>query len=67
MIRTQKNITNAITIGEDVWIAADCTVLRGSVISDGAVIGAKSLVKGKIDKNSISVGIPAHHMKYRGD
>lgn len=63
----QSNNTNRIYIGEDVWIAANCTILRGSVINSGAVIGAKSLVKGTINKNSIAVGIPAKHKKYRGE
>ena len=33
--------------------------MAGSIISSGAVIGAKALVKGRIDENVIAVGIPA--------
>lgn len=65
LIRSQKNTAAPIHIGEDVWIAANCTVLKGSIIEDGAVIGAKSLVKGKIEKNAIAVGIPAKVIKFR--
>lgn len=65
LIRNQENTAAPIYIGEDVWIAANCTVLKGSIIEDGAVIGAKSLVKGKIEKNAIAVGIPAKILKYR--
>ena len=66
-IREQNNTVESVVIGNDVWIAANCTILRGSKISDGAVIGAKSLVKGEIERESIAVGIPARHKKYRGE
>ena len=52
-------------IGEDVWLGANVTVLKGSAIGDGAVIGAKALVKGKIECNAIAAGIPARGVKYR--
>ena len=54
-----------VIIGSDVWLAANVTVLKGSKISDGAVIGAKSLVKGEIPENAIAVGIPAKVIKQR--
>ena len=61
----QTNSVAPVIIGEDVWIAANATVLKGSDIKDGAVIGAKSLVKGEIPENAIAVGIPATVKKYR--
>ncbi len=67
LIRNQNNTVAPIVIGEDVWIAANSTVLKGSRIEDGAVIGAKSLVKGHVDANSISVGIPVRHLKFRSE
>lgn len=48
-----------ITIGNDVWIAAGCKIIKGANIEDGAVIGAMSLVNSKISKNCIAMGIPA--------
>lgn len=65
LIRHQENTVKAISIGEDVWIAAGCKILKGSVIDDGAVIGAQSVVKGEIPENAIAVGIPAKVKKYR--
>lgn len=67
LIQNQENNSKSINIGNDVWIAANCTILKGSNISDGAIIGAKSLVKGNIEENSIVVGIPAKHIKNRGE
>jgi len=48
-----------ITIGNDVWIAAGCTILDGAKIGDGAVIGAGSLVVGEIEPYSVNIGSPA--------
>lgn len=60
-----KNTTAPIFIGEDVWIAAGCKILKGSYIEDGVVIGAMSLVKGRIKANTINVGIPAKRINER--
>lgn len=65
LIRNQKNTVAPIKIGEDVWIAAGCKILKGSEVGNGAVIGAQSLVKGKIEGNAIAVGIPAKAIKFR--
>lgn len=65
IIQDQENTSLPILIGSDVWIAASCTILKGSIINDGAIIGAMSLVKGEIGENSIAVGIPAKVLKYR--
>ena len=67
LIRNQENTAAPICIGSDVWIAAGCKVLKGSVIHDGAVIGAGSVVKGDIPENAIAVGSPARVKKYRGE
>lgn len=67
LVSGQPNIVSPVTIGEDVWIAANCTILKGSVIENGAVIGAKSLVKGRVVENSVSAGIPARHIKFRSE
>lgn len=64
-MREQENTHSAIEIGSDVWLAANVTVLKGSKIGNGAVIGAKSLVKCEIPENAIAVGVPAKVMKYR--
>lgn len=54
-----------VVIGSDVWIAANCTILKGSTVGDGAVLGAKTLVRGSIPANAVAVGIPARVVKYR--
>jgi len=65
-IREQKCRSEKIVIGRDCWLAAGVKVLKGSRIHDGAVVGAQSVVKGELPCNSISVGVPAKVIKYRG-
>ena len=64
-INEQPNTVEPVVIGDDVWLAANVTVLKGSKIEDGAVCGAKALVKGTIPKNAIAVGVPAKVKSYR--
>ena len=47
-----------ITIGDNVWIGADVTILPGVTIGEGSVIGAKSVVTKDIPANSVAVGNP---------
>ncbi len=61
----QQNSVASVHIGSDVWIAANVTVLKGSVINNGAIVGAKSLLKGTVPENGVAVGIPAKVIKFR--
>jgi len=54
-----------IIIGNDVLIGTQSVILSGATISDGAVIGANSLVDSFIPPYAISVGSPAKVIKYR--
>lgn len=67
LISEQGLSASRIIIGEDVWIGANVTVIKGAKIHDGAIIGAKSLVNSEIDENSIVVGIPAKKIGLRGN
>ncbi len=61
----QSNSVAPVMIGEDCWLGTNVTVLKGSNIANGSVIGAKSLVKGNTEPYSISVGIPSKVIKFR--
>lgn len=54
------NIDNKtkIIIGNHVWVGLRCLILSSS-IGKSSIIGARSVVKGKIDDNCIAVGNPA--------
>jgi acetyltransferase-like isoleucine patch superfamily enzyme len=49
----------SIEIGDQVWLAARVTVLPGSRIGRGSVIGAGSIVSGDIPAGVIAMGNPA--------
>ena len=48
-----------VTIGKNVWIGGNCTILPGVAIRDNAVIGAGSVVTKDIPNDSIAIGNPA--------
>ena len=49
-----------IKIGNNVWVGAGCTFLKGAEVSDGSVVGAMSLVnKTFTESNVIIAGVPA--------
>ena len=52
-----------VTIGNDVWIGGNVTVLPGVTIGDRAVIGAGSVVTEDIPADSVAVGAPAKVVK----
>lgn len=52
-----------ITIGNQVWLGANVTVLPGVEIGDGAVIGAGSVVTRSIPANVVAVGNPCRVLR----
>ena len=54
-----------IHIGNDVWIGFDVVILPGVTVGDGAIIGARSVVRDDVEPYSIVIGNPARHYKYR--
>ena len=64
-LSNKKRLNNAksIDIGNHVWVGSDVIVLKGSQISDGSVVGVRSLVKGKVEKNVLVAGSPVRQIK----
>lgn len=54
-----------VVIGNDVWIGHRVTILPGSRIEDGAIIGAGSVVSGTVPAYTIVGGVPARVIKKR--
>lgn len=52
-------VTRPVTIGSNVWLGRQVTILPGVTIGDGAVIGAHSLVNRDIPARAIAFGTPA--------
>jgi len=60
-----EDLSSPVKIGSDVWIGRGCIILPGSVIEDGVVVGANSVVKGTLRHNGIYAGSPAVFLKSR--
>jgi acetyltransferase-like isoleucine patch superfamily enzyme len=54
-----------VTIGNDVWLGANCVVLPGVKIGDGAIIGAGSIVVSDVPEYVVAAGVPAIVKKAR--
>lgn len=49
-----------IRIGAHVWIGEQVSIMKGSIIPDGCIVGIGSIVTGKFEKpNCILTGVPA--------
>lgn len=54
----------SVSIGKHVWIGLGVKILKGSSIADNTIVGAGSIVSGKIDDSySMVVGVPAKIIK----
>jgi len=54
-----------VTIGNDVWVGANCLIVDGVTISDGAIIAANSVVTKNVEPYCIVGGVPAKFIKKR--
>jgi acetyltransferase-like isoleucine patch superfamily enzyme len=66
-MKYNKDISKAIVIGNNVWIGRGCVILPGTIIEDGVVVGANSIVKGLLKSNCIYAGVPIKFVKNRID
>lgn len=61
----QGSRSNGITVGANCWFGAGAIVLDGTTIGNNAIIGAGAVVTRNVSDYSISVGIPARHVRDR--
>ena len=52
-----------IVLEENVWIGAQCMVLKGVRLGKGAVIGAGSVVTKSVPAGEVWAGVPARRLK----
>jgi acetyltransferase-like isoleucine patch superfamily enzyme len=53
------NYPKEVVIGDNVWLGIKSTVMRGSRIKSGSVVGADSLIMGKIKEHTLMMNEPA--------
>jgi virginiamycin A acetyltransferase len=55
------------TVGNDVWIGMQATILPGVTIGDGAIVAAKAVVSADVPPYSVVAGNPARVVRMRFD
>lgn len=61
--RLHIGIAKPITIGNDVWIGGNVTILPGVTVGNNVVIGAGAVVTKDIPDNCVALGVPARVVK----
>ena len=56
-------VVGKVDIGNYCWIGCNTTILAGSIIPERTAVGACSLVKGRLEANSVYLGIPAKKIR----
>ena len=64
-IKDQGIVKSPVRIGPDCWLGVKVSVLRGSRIGRGTVLGAHALVRGDVPEYAIAVGAPARVVRDR--
>lgn len=59
LIKEQPKIPGKITVGKNVWIAANCTILKGVTIGEGSVVAAGSVLTRSVPPFTLVGGNPA--------
>lgn len=52
-----------VTIGDDVWIGGNCTILPGVTIGNNVVVAAGAVVTKNVPDNCVVAGVPARVIK----
>lgn len=62
--RDARRTVAPVTLGDDVWVATESHVDAGTTVRDGALVGARSVVRGEVPPWVIAAGDP---LKVRGE
>lgn len=57
--------TGPIRLVEDVWVAANCTVVANTVLAKGCVIAANAVVTRNTEPDGVYAGVPAKWLRPR--
>lgn len=61
--RRKIGIAKPVTIGNDVWIGGNCTILPGVTIGNNVVIAAGAVITKDVPDNCVVAGVPAKVIK----
>lgn len=66
-IKDQGIVKSPVRIGPGSWLGTKVTVLRGSRVGRGCVLGAHAVVRGEVPDYTVAVGSPARVVRNRLD
>ncbi|WNS82273.1 sugar O-acetyltransferase [Domibacillus sp. DTU_2020_1001157_1_SI_ALB_TIR_016] len=61
--REKKAISKPVTIGDDVWIGGNCTILPGVTIGNNVIVAAGAVITKDVLDNCVVAGVPAKKIK----
>ena len=61
--RDRLAVSKPITVGNDVWIGGNCTIVGGVTIGDNVVVAAGAVVTKDVPDNCVVGGVPARIIK----
>ncbi|HEY3260086.1 MAG TPA: acyltransferase [Pseudonocardiaceae bacterium] len=64
-IKDQGIVKTPVRIGPDCWLGVKVSVLRGTTIGRGCVLGSHAVVRGDIPDYAVAVGTPARVVRSR--
>ncbi len=65
LVKEKTSKPQSVTIGDDVWIGANVTLLKRACIGRGAIVAAGSVVTMSVPPYSIYAGVPAKFIGWR--
>lgn len=57
------DVVDRVKLGNNIFIGLNCIILPGTIIEDNVVVGAGSIVRGVLKRNSVYAGVPARRIK----
>ncbi|WP_433799533.1 acyltransferase [Actinomycetospora sp. CA-084318] len=64
-IKDQGIVKTPVRIGAETWVGTKVTILRGTTVGRGCVLGAHAVVKGIVPDYAVAVGAPARVVRDR--
>ncbi len=64
-IKDQGLVKSPVRVGPDCWLGTRATILRGTLVGSGVVVGAHAVVRGEVPDYSVVAGVPARVVRNR--